>query len=64
MAMKKQERKDGYTKALSLIIEGKHKEAFNSLTEMCGKDTGLYLLINYDEAVEQISRKNGEVAHD
>ena len=59
--MKKQERKDSYTKIMSLMIKGQSKQAFTELACMCGSDTGLFLMIDYDEAVKLNKAKNGEV---
>jgi len=57
MPLKKQERKDEYVKVMSLMIESKHKEAFDALRSMCGTDTGLFWLVDYDIAVNQVQKK-------
>lgn len=57
MAMKKDERKAGYVKVMKLMIQGEHKAAFDDLAAMCGEDTGLFWLVDYDEAVKALADK-------
>lgn len=55
--MKKADRKQTYIDILRLMINEDHKEAFNALTGMCGKDTGLFYLANYDEVIKEVRAK-------
>lgn len=60
MTMKKDERKAEYLRILQMMIKSEHKQAFEALACMCGSDTGLFWLIDYDEAVAALSEKTGE----
>lgn len=51
MALKLSERKEKYQEIVVLMLKSKHKEAFEKLTSMCGSDTGLFLLVDYDKAI-------------
>lgn len=55
--IKKSERKEMYSEILHLMLQGKNKEAFDQLKLMCGKDVGVYLLTDYDAAIEDIERR-------
>lgn len=52
MPLKKQERKDKYVSIMKLMIKGENKKAFDELSCMCGEDTGLFWLVDFDEAVK------------
>lgn len=60
MTMKKQDRKDGYLEVISLMLEERHKEAYDKLAVMCGKDTGLFILADYQKSVESIREKKAK----
>lgn len=49
--MKKAERKEKYCEVLVLMLKGENKQAFEKLCSMCGKDTGLFVLVDYDKKV-------------
>lgn len=55
--IKKSDRKEMYSEVLHLMLQGKNKEAFDRLRLMCGKDVGVYLLTDYDAAIEDIERR-------
>ena len=57
MPMKKQERKETFASILSLMLKGENKEAYNTLACMCGEDTGLFVLANYDKTMEALKAK-------
>ena len=52
MAMKIAERKEAYANVLKLMLECEHKKAFEALVCMLGEDTGIFWLVDYDEAVK------------
>ena len=37
------------------MMLGKNKQAFDELRGMCGQDTGLFIMVNYDEAMEKLN---------
>lgn len=55
MAMKKVDRKEAYTNIISLLANGKNKEAFDAVRNMCGKDTSVFVLISYEECMEKLA---------
>ena len=57
MPMKKQERKDMFAEIISLLLTGKNKQAYTELACMCGKDTGLFFMADYDEYMEALKSK-------
>ena len=58
MAIKKSDRKKRYIEVLSLMLKAKNKEAFEKLILMCGEDVGVYLLTDYDSAIEDINSRD------
>lgn len=59
--IKKSDRKEMYVEVMQLMLQGKNKEAFDRLGLMCGKDVGLYLLTDYDAAIEGIERRKADL---
>jgi len=57
MPLKKDERKTEYVRIMKLMLEGKNKEAFEALQCMCGEDTSLFWLVDYEAAVKAIAEK-------
>lgn len=57
MALNKQARKDEYRAVMNLMLNGKNKEAFDKLSCMCGEDTGIFVIVDYDEAVAKLSKQ-------
>ena len=57
MAIKKSDRKKLYIEVLHLMLQEKNKEAFDRLRSMCGEDVGVYLLTDYDSAIEDINSR-------
>jgi len=57
MPMKKDERKQEYVRIMKLMLEGESKQAFDALACMCGSDTGLFWLVDYNEAVSALAAK-------
>jgi hypothetical protein len=57
MPMKKDERKQEYVRIMKLMLEGEHQKAFDALASMCGTDTGLFWLVDYDAAVKALAAK-------
>jgi len=55
--MKKQERKETFALILKLMLKGENKEAYNTLACMCGEDTGLFILADYDKAMKELKQK-------
>ena len=55
--MKKQERKETFASILNLMLKGENKEAYNTLACMCGEDTGLFILADYDKAMKELKQK-------
>jgi hypothetical protein len=55
MPMKKDERKQEYVRIMKLMLEGENKQAFGALASMCGSDTGLFWLGDYDAAVKALA---------
>lgn len=53
MPMKKQDRKQRYSEVIGLMLQGKNKEAYDKLVTMCGVDTGLFIMANYDEQIKK-----------
>lgn len=59
MPMKKQERKDSFSKIIKLMLNGENKQAFKELTCMCGTDTGLFIFVDYDETMKNLKFSKG-----
>jgi len=57
MPMKKDDRKQEYVRVMKLMLEGDGKQAFEALASMCGSDTGLFWLVDYDAAVKALAEK-------
>ncbi len=57
MPMKKDERKQEYVRIMKLMLEVENKQAFEALAGMCGSDTGLFWLVDYDAAVKALAEK-------
>ncbi len=57
MPLKKQERKERFQKIIGLMLQQKNKEAYNELVGMCGQDTGLFILADYDKTTTEIKKK-------
>ncbi len=51
MPLKKDERKLKYKKIMSLMLRGENKKAFDELCCLCGEDTGLFVLADYDAEI-------------
>ncbi|MGI2228105.1 hypothetical protein [Shewanella frigidimarina] len=51
MPMKKQDRKIAFAEIIKLMLQNNNKEAFNKLTCMCGEDTGLFVMVDYEKAI-------------
>lgn len=58
MSMKKDDRKKEYVRIMKLMLESKHKEAFEALACMCGEDTSLFWLVDYESAVKELAEKS------
>lgn len=56
--MKKQDRKQNYSAVISLMLQAKHKEAFDAITLMCGQDTGLFIMADYDEQMKKLTQQD------
>lgn len=56
MPLKKAERKEKYTEMMSLMLKGENKEAFDKLRSMCGEDTGLFILVDYDKKMAELKQ--------
>jgi len=52
--MKKAERKQNFAEVISLMLTGKNKEAYIKLVCMCGTDTGLFIMADYDKSMEAL----------
>lgn len=63
MPMKKQDRKTGYADIMSLMLKGENKEAFTKLACMCGEDTGLFVMADYNKAMDKDKDRIGELEH-
>jgi len=57
MPLKKAERKEEYTRIMSLMLEGKSKEAFDKVRSVCADDTGLFSLCDYDKIMAKQNDK-------
>mgnify|MGYP003662086649 CR=1 FL=1 len=57
MPIKKQERKERFSQIIQLMLMEKNKEAFTALATMCGEDTGLFFLCDYDKTVAKYKLK-------
>jgi hypothetical protein len=57
MSMKKDDRKVAYTRIMGMMLNGQDKKAFEALVCLCGKDTGLFWIGNYDETKAAIAAK-------
>ena len=55
MPMKKQERKEEYSSIIGLMLKGENKQAFDKLACMCGVDTGLFIMADYDKEMLKLS---------
>lgn len=53
MPLKKDERKQKYRSIMSLMLKGENKKAFDEIACMCGEDTGLFVLADYDKAISE-----------
>jgi hypothetical protein len=53
MPMKKQDRKQRYSEVIGLMLTGKNKEAYDKLVCMCGKDTGIFIIADYDKQIKK-----------
>lgn len=51
--MTKPERKETYAAIQNEMLLGNNKKAFQMLSAMCGKDTGLFLFVDYDKIIEK-----------
>ena len=51
MPMKKSERKEEFAVIIKLMLNGENKQAFDKLSCMCGVDTGLFIMADYDKAM-------------
>lgn len=58
MTIKKSDRKKLYIEVLHLMLQAKNKEAFEKLVLMCGEDVGVYLLTDYDSAIDDLDLVN------
>ena len=63
MMIKKSDRKEMYSEILHLMLQGKNKEAFYRLVLMCSEDTGLYMLTDYDAAIEDLERRKADLIY-
>lgn len=59
--IKKSDRKEMYVEVMRLMLHGKNKEAFDQLALMCSEDVGLYLLTDYDAAIEDLERRKTDL---
>lgn len=59
--MKKDERKSQYTRIMGLMLKGEDKQAFEALVCLCGEDTGLFWLGNYEETKAAIAANLAKV---
>ena len=53
--MNKEERKESYISILDLMLKGDSKEAYEELCCMCGVDTGLFVMVNYEDRMKVLS---------
>lgn len=51
MPLKKQERKERFSEILQLMLTEQHKAAYDKLASMCGEDTGLFFMCDYEKTV-------------
>ena len=58
MAIKKSDRKELYIEIMRLMLQAKNKEAFDKLSLMCAEDVGVYLLTDYDAAIDDLDLVN------
>jgi hypothetical protein len=63
MPLKKQERKERFAEILKLMLNEKHEAAYTKLAVMCGEDTGLFFLCDYDKTVLAARAKREEQAN-
>lgn len=40
------------------MLQAKHKEAFDAITLMCGQDTGLFIMADYDEQMKKLTQQD------
>lgn len=59
IAKTKNERKQAYRTIIALMLSQEHEKAFNALREMCGSDTGLFILADYKAATEAAKLRQG-----
>ena len=52
--MNKADRKVAYSEVIGLLLSSKPKEAYNKLTLMCGSDTGLFIMADYDKHLAKL----------
>lgn len=38
------------------MIKGENKQAFDKLRSMCGEDTGLFILVDYDKKMAELKQ--------
>lgn len=50
--MEKAQRKESFTIIIELMLRNENKEAFDKLSYMCGVDTGLFIVADYDYFVK------------
>ncbi|URC15220.1 hypothetical protein GD1_96 [Paraglaciecola Antarctic GD virus 1] len=60
MPMSKANRKTGYSEVIGLMLKQNHKEAFDKLTLMCGTDTGLFIMADYDKTLAKMAESKAE----
>ena len=60
MTMKKQDRKGAYVKIINLMIAGNDKGAFDGMRNLCGEDTGLFILCSYEDARKEFEEKKAK----
>ena len=54
--MKNQDRKERFAEIIGLMLQGKNKQAYTELVCMCGEDTGLFIMADYDKAMITLNR--------
>ena len=60
MPLKKEERKQHYRSIMALMLKGENKKAFDRLACLCGEDTGLFVLADYDKVIAENQAAKGE----
>ena len=61
MPMKKQDRKERFAEIIGLMLQGKNKEAHTELVCMCGEDTGLFIMSDYDKSMAKLKGDNQSI---